>query len=117
MTGDVIGAKSYRREQAVAAAPIPDEVRRLIEALDGDGALPALWSRGAHEWIRERIASDEQRLEAQRAVQDVADGCVACRPVLRAWLRGAITGAPVLLQAKPVPQTPFTRALRKETPR
>ncbi|RSZ55785.1 DUF4175 domain-containing protein [Massilia atriviolacea] len=117
MTGDVVGAKGYRREQATAAMPVPDEVRRLIEALDGDGALPALWSRGAHEWIRERIANDEQRLEAQRAVQDVADGCAACRPVLRAWLRGAISGAPVLLQARAVPQTPFTRALRNGAPR
>ncbi|HEX8614839.1 MAG TPA: hypothetical protein VF800_26455 [Telluria sp.] len=117
MTGDVVGTKSYRREQAAAAVPIPDEVRRLIEALDGDGALPALWSRSAHEWIRARIASDEQRLEAQRAVQDVADGCAACRPVLRAWLRGAITQAPVLLQARAVPQTPFARALRQGAPR
>ncbi|NHZ40466.1 DUF4175 family protein [Massilia aquatica] len=117
MTGDVDGTKSYRREQATAAVPIPEEVRRLIEALDGDGALPALWSRGAHEWIRSRITSDEQRLEAQRAVQDVADGCATCRPLLRAWLRGAITQAPVLLQARPAPQTPFTRALRKEVPR
>jgi hypothetical protein len=117
MTGDLAGAKSYRREQATAAVPIPDEVRRLIQALDGDGTLPALWSRAAHAWIRERIAGDEQRLEAQRAVQDVADGCVACRPVLRAWLRGAIAGAPVLLQARAVAQTPFTRALRKDVPR
>lgn len=117
LTGDVVGAKSYRREQAVAALPIPDDVRRLIEALDGDGALPALWSRSAQAWIRERIANDEQRLEAQRAVQDVADGCAACRPLLRAWLRGAISGAPVLLQARAVPQTSFTRALRKGTAR
>ncbi|MDQ1814914.1 DUF4175 family protein [Massilia sp. CCM 9210] len=117
MTGDIVGAKSYRREQGAPAVPIPDGVRRLIEALDGDGALPALWSRDAHAWIRERIANEEQRLEAQRAVQDVADGCAACRPVLRAWLRGAITQAPVLLQARAVPQTPFTRALRNGVPR
>ncbi|MFB9244423.1 hypothetical protein IV454_10100 [Massilia antarctica] len=117
MTGDVVGTKSYRREQGAAAVPIPGEVRRLIEALDADGALPALWSRDAQAWIRERIANEAQRLEAQRAVQDVADGCADCRPVLRAWLRGAIDRAPILLQAKATPQTPFTRALRDGAPR
>lgn len=111
MSGDVVGTKSYRREQGAAEQPIPPEVRELIQALAADGALPALWSRSAHEWIRERIAADEQRLEAQRAVQDVADGCVPCRPVLRAWLRGAIAQVPVLLQARTTPDTPFTRAL------
>jgi len=112
MTGDVVGTKSYRREQGVADEPIPADVRRLIEALDAGGALPALWSRSAHDWIRARITVDEQRLEAQRAVQDVGDGCLPCRPVLRAWLRGAITQAPVLLQARGEPDTPFSRALR-----
>ena len=112
MTGDVVGAKSYRREQSEADAAIPAEVRALLQSLASDGALPALWTRDAQDWIRERITSDDQRLAAQRAVQDVADGCVPCRPVLRAWLRGAITEAPVLLQAKPVTETPFTRAWR-----
>lgn len=112
MTGDVVGAKSYRREQAAADGAIPAEVRALLQSLAGDGALPALWTRDAQDWIRERITSDDQRLAAQRAVQDVADGCVPCRPVLRAWLRGAITEAPVVLQAKPVTETPFTRAWR-----
>ncbi|MBZ2205940.1 DUF4175 domain-containing protein [Massilia soli] len=112
MTGDVVGAKSYRREQAAADQAIPAEVRALLQTLASDGALPALWTRDAQDWIRERIANDDQRLAAQRAVQDVADGCVPCRPVLRAWLRGAITEAPVVLQAKPVTETPFTRAWR-----
>jgi hypothetical protein len=62
--------------------------------------------------VRERIANDEQRLAAQRAIQDVADGCAACRPVLRAWLRGAVDKAPVLLQARPVVETPFVKALQ-----
>jgi hypothetical protein len=31
---------------------------------------------------------------------------------LRAWLRGAIGSAPVLLQARPVVETPFARAWR-----
>ena len=112
MTGDVVGAKSYRREQAAADQAIPAEVRALLQSLSSDGALPALWTRDAQDWIRERITNDDQRLAAQRAVQDVADGCVPCRPVLRAWLRGAITEAPVVLQAKPVTETPFTRAWR-----
>lgn len=112
MTGDVIGAKSYRREQAAAVEAIPAEVRALLQSLASDGALPALWTREAQDWIRARITNDDQRLAAQRAVQDVADGCVPCRPVLRAWLRGAITEAPVVLQAQPVTETPFTRAWR-----
>jgi hypothetical protein len=112
MSGDVLGAKSYRREQAAANEAIPAAVRELIQALSGEGALPALWRRGAHDWIRARIANDDQRLQAQRAVQDVSDGCLPCRPVLRAWLRGAITEAPVVLQARPEADTPFMRAWR-----
>jgi hypothetical protein len=88
-------------------------VRELVQSLAQDGALPALWSRTAHDWVRERIGNDEQRLAAQRAIQDVADGCVPCRASLRAWLRGAMAQAPVLLQAKPVAATPFTRAWRE----
>lgn len=113
MTGDVVGAKSYRREQGTPDEAMPADVRALLQALAVDGALPALWSRTAHDWIRSRITNDEQRLEAQRAVQDVADGCTACRPVLRAWMRGAITQPPVLLQARPQADTPFTRAWRR----
>ncbi|WP_426176460.1 DUF4175 family protein [Massilia sp. TWR1-2-2] len=116
MSGDVVGAKSYRRAQDAANDPVPAEVRELLRALGGDGALPALWSRSAHDWIRARIAGDEQRLEAQRAVQDVADGCASCRPVLRAWIRGAIADAPVLLQATPSASTPFTQAWRRAAP-
>jgi hypothetical protein len=113
MTGDVVGAKSYRREQGGPEEVMPPDVRALLQALAHDGVLPALWTRTAHDWIRSRITGDEQRLEAQRAVQDVADGCVACRPVLRAWLRGAIDQPPVLLQARPQADTPFTRAWRR----
>lgn len=113
MTGDVVGTKSYRREQAGPEETISLDVRALLQALNGDGALPALWGRTAQDWIRSRISNDEQRLEAQRAVQDVADGCIACRPVLRAWLRGAIARPPVLLQARPQADTPYTRAWRR----
>jgi hypothetical protein len=110
MSGDVIGTRSYKRVQSDADEPIPPEVRELIETLAAGGPLPALWSREAQDWIRSRIGNDEQRLSAQRAVQDVADGCVPCKPVLRAWLRGAITGTPVLLRAQAVPDTPFNKA-------
>ena len=113
MTGDVVGTQSYRRPQATAEEPVPPEVRELIKALAADGALPALWSRTAQDWIRSRIGNEEQRLAAQGAVQDVADGCANCRPVLRAWLRSAIGAAPVLLQAAPEVESPFTRAWQK----
>ncbi|MDB5746844.1 MAG: hypothetical protein JWP72_1692 [Massilia sp.] len=113
MTGDVVGAASYGREQAGAGEAIPLPLRELVAALSSEGPLPALWTRTAHDWVRERLANDEQRLGAQRAIQDVADGCLRCRPALRAWLRAGIAQAPVLLQAKPVAQTPFTRAWRE----
>jgi len=112
MTGDMAGAASARREQSAAPDGVPAQLRELVGALAGDGPLPSLWTRTAHDWVRERIAVDEQRLAAQRAIQDVADGCLACRPVLRAWLRGAVQDAPVLLQARPQVETPFERAAR-----
>ncbi|MFC5460493.1 DUF4175 family protein [Massilia niabensis] len=113
MTGDVVGAASYGREQAGADEAIPLALRELVAALSGEGPLPALWTRTAHDWVRERLTNDEQRLGAQRAIQDVADGCLRCRPALRAWLRAGIAQAPVLLQARPVAHTPFTRAWRE----
>ena len=87
MTGDVVGAASYTRAQGESAEAIPAQLRELVTALSGEGALPALWTRTAHDWVRERLKDDEQRLAAQRAVQDVLDGCLRCRPALRAWLR------------------------------
>jgi hypothetical protein len=111
MTGDMAGATAGKREQSAAPDGVPAPLRELVQALAGDGPLPGLWSRTAHDWVRERIAADEQRLAAQRAIQDVADGCLACRPVLRAWLRGGVDNAPVLLQAQPEVETPFARAL------
>jgi hypothetical protein len=110
MTGDVVGAASYAREQGGSNEAIPVELRELVAALSKDGALPALWTRTAHDWVRERLKDDEQRLAAQRAIQDVADGCLRCRAALRAWLRAGVGNAPVLLQAQPVTGTPFTRA-------
>ncbi len=72
MTGDVVGAASYARAQGESADAIPAQLRELVAALSGEGALPALWTRTAHDWVRERLKDDEQRLAAQRAVQDVA---------------------------------------------
>jgi hypothetical protein len=112
MTGDMLGAASARREQSAAPDGVPVQLRELVGALAGDGPLPSLWTRTAHDWVRERIGADERRLAAQRAIQDVADGCLACRPVLRAWLRGAVHDAPVLLQARPQVETRFERAVR-----
>jgi hypothetical protein len=112
MTGDMAGAANGKREQSAAPDGVPAQLRELVQALAGDGPLPSLWTRTAQDWVRERIAVDGQRLAAQRAIQDVADGCLACRPVLRAWLRGAVQDAPVLLQAAPQVDTRFERAVR-----
>jgi hypothetical protein len=112
MSGDMAGAASYKRAQSDAAEIVPANLRDLVQALGGDGPLPALWTRTAHDWVRERITDDEQRLAAQRAIQDVADGKPAARAQLAAWLRGGVLDAPVLLQARPVVETPFAKALR-----
>jgi hypothetical protein len=112
MSGDLAGAASTKRAQSDAGAIVPASLRDMVGALAGDGPLPALWTRTAHDWVRERIGDDEQRLAAQRAIQDVADGRLAARPLLRAWLRGGVQDAPVLLQARPVVETPFVKAVR-----
>ena len=49
MTGDMAGAASNRREQSAAPDGIPAELRALVQALAGDGPLPALWTRTAHD--------------------------------------------------------------------
>ena len=109
LSGDTAGAASYRRAQAPAGAVAGSaDVRTLVGALSGDGALPALWSRTAVDAIN-RLPGEDAKLAAQRAVQDVADGCVPCRGTLRAWLRATLNGNPVL-QARPEPNTPFSRA-------
>lgn len=113
MTGDMDGTASYRREQGGPDKRVPEDLAHLVQALSGDGPLPALWTRSAHDWVRERLQDDDQRLSAQKAIQDVADGCVSCRPVLRAWLRQGAGQGQVLLQAKPLVETPFVRAWRE----
>ena len=113
MTGDMDGTASYRRTQGGADRRVPEDLGLLVQALSSDGPLPALWTRSAHDWVRERLQDDDQRLSAQKAIQDVADGCVACRPVLRAWLRQGAGQGRVLLQARPMVETPFMRAWRE----
>jgi hypothetical protein len=110
MSGDMVGAMSYKREQGAASDSVPAEVRELIQALAGEGALPALWSKTARDIIAAHITDQDQKLAAQRAVQDVADGCAACRGELRAWLRGTLTDAAVLLQARSATDTAFRKA-------
>ncbi|MES2263931.1 MAG: DUF4175 family protein [Pseudomonadota bacterium] len=112
LTGDVVGAQSYKRAQGTGNDAVPREVRELVQALASDAALPALWSKSAREIIAARIGNDEQKLAAQRAVQDVADGCTDCRAVLRAWLRATLTEVPVLLQAQPRVDSQFQQAWR-----
>jgi hypothetical protein len=117
MSGDVVGAQSYKRAQGEGSDAVPQDVRELVRALASDGALPALWSKTARDIIATRIAGDERKLAAQRAVQDVADGCADCRAVLRAYLRGTVSEAPVVLQARPQTDSKFRQAWRgKEQP-
>lgn len=115
MTGDVVGALSYKRAQGAAAASVAPEVLGLIQALSSDGPLPALWSKQARDAIAAHGTSDEQRLAAQATVQDVADGCMPCRAKLAAWLRATITDAPVLLQATPHGDSAFRQAWREQS--
>jgi len=110
LSGDIVGAMSYKRAQGAASDSVPAEVRELVQSLAAEGALPALWSKSARDTIAARITDQEQKLSAQRAVQDVMDGCVPCRAELRAWLRGTLTDAPVLLQARSSVESPFARA-------
>ncbi len=111
MSGEMTGAASYRRAQGTATEFVPADVRELVQALGGEGALPSLWSKAAREAVA-RIKDEEQRLSAQAAVQDVADGCQPCRAQLRAWLRATVQQPAVLLQARPQAQTRFGQALQ-----
>lgn len=111
MTGEMTGAASYRRAQGAANEFVAADVSELVQALGGEGALPALWSKSARDAIA-RIADDEQRLAAQAAVQDVADGCLPCRAKLKAWLRATVQQPAVLLQARPQASTRFGQALQ-----
>jgi len=111
MSGEMTGAASYRRAQGTANEFVPADVRELVQALGGEGALPSLWSKAAREAVA-RIKDEEQRLSAQAAVQDVADGCQPCRAQLRAWLRATVQQPAVLLQARPQAQTRFGQVLQ-----
>jgi len=111
LSGDAVGALSSRREQGAMPEAVPAPLRELLRALAEDAPLPALWPAAARAWIRERIVADEDRLAAQRAVQDVQDGCVPCRAALRAWLRSGITDSLPRLQAQEGGNTAFSSAL------
>ena len=115
LSGDVLGAASYRRVQDAAPDSVPTPLLDLVAALASahDGQpLPALWAVTARTWIHDRITTDDERLAAQRAVQDVLDGCQPCRAALAAWLRAGITDMPVRLQALQAGSTAFTKAWR-----
>jgi hypothetical protein len=113
MSGEMAGAASYRRAQGAADEFVPADVHRLVQALGGEGALPALWSKAAREAVA-RIADEERRLSALAAVQDVADGCQPCRAGLRAWLRSTVEQPAVLLQARPQARTRFGQAMQEK---
>ena len=115
-TADLAGVRSVRRVQGPAIDPVARELRALLVALSDNGALPDDWTRVAHEAIRNGVPGDDARLAAQRVLQDVADGCLACRPQLRAWLRGAMPAAPPRIQPDTVAETPFMRAWRTAAP-
>ena len=105
LTGDVLGSKNGSRPQSDAADYVSVEVRELLAALQSEHALPALWSKTARSWISQTLSNEEQRLAALGAVQDVLDGCVSCKAVLRAWIRIGIKDAPILLQAQTLGKT------------
>jgi len=111
MSGEMAGAASYRRAQSPAGDLVAADLRDLVLALGGDGALPALWSKPAREAIS-HISDEEQRLSALAAVQDVADGCLPCRAQLRAWLRATVQQPAVVLQARPWAATKFDQVLQ-----
>lgn len=111
MSGEMAGAASYRRAQSPAGDLVAADLRDLVLALGGDGALPALWSKPAREAIS-HISDEEQRLSALAAVQDVADGCLPCRAQLRAWLRATVQQPAVVLQARPRAATKFDQVLQ-----
>ena len=99
MTGDMLGSKNGRRQQSDTTEIVAVDIRELLTALQNEQALPALWSKTARSWIAQSISNEEQRLAALGAVQDVLDGCIPCKSVLRAWIRTGIKDAPILLQA------------------
>lgn len=99
LSGDVLDVKNQQRMQAESEIGVPAELTALLSALAKADTLPALWSKTARAWIATHISDDEQRLKAQSAVQDVADGCQPCRAELAAWLRQGIANEGISLQA------------------
>ena len=115
LSGDMKDTLNGRRVQDAAVDATPAELRELVLALAANGPLPASWSASAQQWIRERVRNDEEKLAAQRAVQDVADGCSPCRAVLAAHLRATVTEAAIVLQARSEVDTPLRKAWQART--
>lgn len=102
LSGDVLDVRNKQRTQSEFEDAVPTQTKELLIALGKDVPLPALWSETARATMTKYLRNDEQRLQAQATVQDVADGCLPCRAVLAAWLRQSISGDTLRLQAKPI---------------
>ena len=102
LSGDVVDVRSQQRKQALFDDPVTPQLKELLLALGTSAALPALWTQDARRFIAQQLPIDSQRLQAQAAVQDVAEGCQPCRAVLAAWLRQGIQADTMRLQARPV---------------
>nr|WP_315468575.1 hypothetical protein [uncultured Undibacterium sp.] len=119
LSGDVLEVRSQLRNQAEWEDPVTTSLKELLQALGTGAALPALWMPEARAFIAQQLPVDTQRLQAQAAVQDVADGCQPCRAVLAAWLRQGIQADTMRLQARPVfmPKKPSQFEQRWESSR
>ncbi|MBC3807979.1 hypothetical protein H8K52_11540 [Undibacterium seohonense] len=119
LSGDVLEVRSQLRNQAEWEDPVTTSLKELLQALGTGAALPALWMPEARAFIAQQLPVDSQRLQAQAAVQDVADGCQPCRAVLAAWLRQGIQADTMRLQARPVftPKKPSQFEQRWESSR
>lgn len=119
LSGDVLEVRNQLRNQAEWEDPVTTSLKELLQALGTGVALPALWMPEARAFIAQQLPVDSQRLEAQAAVQDVADGCQPCRAVLAAWLRQGIQADTMRLQARPVftPKNPSQFEQRWESSR
>lgn len=119
LSGDVLDVRNKQRNQNMFDDPVPTQVREILLALGGGGALPALWMQDARRLIAQQISHDAQRLQAQSAVQDVAEGCQPCRAVLAAWLRQCLAAENLRLQGLPVMKaktaSPFEQGWNRTT--
>ena len=49
-----------RRASEIKDSITAEDIGQLVQALSGDGPLPALWTRAAHDWVRSRLQGDDQ---------------------------------------------------------